>query len=234
MSGGGGVRVAVIDSGVNPAHPHMGPIAGGVAITDTGETDTSDDAWIDRLGHGTAVMAAIQERAPDAAFFAVKVFHDALRTRALSLVRAIDWCLAADIDVINLSLGTTNAQYTEAFADAVERCARRGTLIVAAREANGTPCYPGSLSGVIGVGLDWDIPRETYRAVREESGRIVFHAAGYPRPIPGVPPTRNLYGISFAVAAVTGFAASACAAVGAVAPLERFSAVESFLVKPGG
>ena len=134
---GGGVRVAVIDSGVNPAHPHIGPIAGGVAITDAGETDTSDDAWIDRLGHGTAVMAAIQERAPDAAFFVVKVFHDALRTRALSLVRAIEWCLAANIDVINLSLGTTNAQYTEAFADAVERCARRGTLIVAAREANG-------------------------------------------------------------------------------------------------
>jgi hypothetical protein len=35
----------------------------------------------------------------------------------------------------------------------------------------------------------------------------VFRAAGYPRPIPGVPPERNLKGLSFAVANVTGVVA---------------------------
>jgi hypothetical protein len=32
-------------------------------------------------------------------------------------------------------------------------------------------------------------------------------ASGYPRPIPGVPPERNISGLSFAVANVTGFLA---------------------------
>jgi hypothetical protein len=35
----------------------------------------------------------------------------------------------------------------------------------------------------------------------------VFRATGYPRPIPGVPRERNLSGISFAVANVSGFLA---------------------------
>jgi subtilisin family serine protease len=200
------LSVAVIDSGVNPTHPHISSVAGGVAVTMAGEIDTSDGAWVDRLGHGTAVMAAIQEKAPDAQFFAVKVFHDALQTRALVLVRAIDWCLKHDMDVINLSLGTVNATYTEAFVDAVARCAERGTLLVAAREANGTPCYPGCLPGVFGVGLDWELPRETYR-LDHQDGRPVFYASGYPRPIPGVALTRNLYGISFAVANMCGLIA---------------------------
>jgi len=39
-------------------------------------------------------------------------------------------------------------------------------------------------------------------------------ASGYPRPIPGVQPRRNLYGISFAVAQASGFAARAALALG--------------------
>ena len=37
-----------------------------------------------------------------------------------------------------------------------------------------------------------------------------FFASGYPRPLPGVPPARNLNGISFAVANMSGFVARAC------------------------
>jgi len=40
--------------------------------------------------------------------------------------------------------------------------------------------------------------------------RVEFSASGYARPIPGVPPERNLNGISFAVANMTGFVARAC------------------------
>lgn len=227
---GAKIRVAAIDSGVNPAHPHIGQIAGGVAVNMEGMVDPANDAWIDKLGHGTAVMAAIQQGAPAADFFAVKVFHDALQTRAVALVRAIDWCLSQNIDVINLSLGTVNPSYIEAFADAVERCVQRGTVIVAAREANGTPCYPGSLPGVISVGLDWDTPRATYRC-EEKDGAAVFFTAGYPRPIPGVSPSRNLYGISFAVANMTGFVLRARAAVEPTPLHQRFTAVQRHLQK---
>ncbi len=220
------VRVAVVDSGVNPRHPHITPVAGGVGISMAGEIDSSETSWLDRLGHGTAVMAAIQEKAPEARYFAVKVFHDALQTRALALVRAIDWCIAQNIDVINLSLGTVNAAYVEAFDDAVSRCTERGIILAAAREANETPCYPGCLAGVFGVGLDWDVPRDTYRV--ETTERPVFYASGHPRPIPGVPQSRNLHGISFAVANMSGIIARSCA--GLTASPGRFAEIEALLI----
>ena len=220
------VRVAVIDSGANPTHPHITRVAGGVCITATGDFDREALAWIDKLGHGTAVLAAIQEKAPDATYFAVKVFHDALQTRAVTLVRALDWCIDTGIDVVNLSLGTLNATYADAFEDAIARCARHGILVVAAREANGSPCYPGCLPHVFGVVLDWDVPRDTYRA-KKQDGRHVFYASGHPRPIPGVALTRNLYGVSFAVANMCGFVVQACGTTGA----RTYSKIEAELIR---
>ena len=45
-----------------------------------------------------------------------------------------------------------------------------------------------------------------------------MHASGYPRPIPGVPPERNLKGISFAVANVTGLLCLHLQPAGGLAP----------------
>jgi len=57
--------------------------------------------------------------------------------------------------------------------------------------------------------LDWSIPREECRVTVRAGSPPVSHASGYPRPIPGVPPERNLQGLSFAVANVTGAVAAA-------------------------
>ena len=204
---GRGVRIAVIDSGVHPDHPHIraGHILPGMTIVSDGTTLAGDDAALDRLGHGTAVTAAIQEKAPDAEILPIRVFHDALRTSARVLAAAIELSLDRGADVINLSLGTVNPAHRALFARLVTRAAEQGALIVAAREANGAPCLPGALQDVLGVGLDRDVPRETWRVERG-----VLYALGYPRPIPGVPQRHNLYGISFATAQASGFAARAC------------------------
>jgi hypothetical protein len=57
--------------------------------------------------------------------------------------------------------------------------------------------------------LDWSVPRDEVEIVQDDRG-IAFRASGFPRPIPGVPPERNLFGLSFAVANVTGFLALVC------------------------
>lgn len=204
---GRGVRIGVIDSGVFPHHPHIGPIAGGVAILSEGEVSDDPRAWLDRIGHGTAVTAAIQEKAPAAEIHAVKVFHDGLKTSGAALVRAIDWCVTQRLDLVNLSLGSTNPAHRELFATAVERAVASGVTLVAARQNGEDLCFPGALSGVVGVGLDWDIPRDRYD-LRTTDGATVCYASGYPRPVPGVPAQRNLSGISFAVANVTGLMAA--------------------------
>jgi len=200
------VRIAVIDSGVHPDHPHIAAdrLLAGASVRVDGSIELGDA--LDRLGHGTAVTAAIQEKAPDAEILPVRVFHDALRTSAQALAAAIEWSLAERAQLINLSLGTANPAHAPLFARLVAEAEAAGALIVAAREAEGQPCWPGALDGVLGVGLDWDCPRETWHVIDG-----VVHASGYPRPIAGVPPRRNLYGISFATAQACGFAAQAFA-----------------------
>lgn len=215
------LRIAVIDSGVNPRHPHIGEVAGGASVDPDGVV--SEGLFLDRLGHGTAVMAAIQEKAPDAEYYAVKVFESALRTSAAGLRAAMDWCLEQKMDVVNLSLGTVNPAHAEMLSQAAARAGAAGMLIVAARAAEGEPCYPGCLPGVFGVDVDWECPRDTYRLLNG-----VLAASGYPRPVPGVPLNRNLQGISFAVANACGFVVRSCQAAGEIRA-ERAARVRQIL-----
>ena len=207
MSGGAagrGVTVAVIDSGVNPDHPHVAGVAGGVWIELSG--DASGD-FVDRLGHGTAVFAAIQEKAPGAELFAVRVFDDSLKTSVRGLVAAIDWAVEHCARVVNLSLGTLREEHAEALDGAVGRLAEAGGVVVAAAEADGRRWWPGSLPSAVGVVMDADCPRDCVEVRGWAGGGRVVAASPYPRPIPGVPVERNLKGISFAVANVTGMLA---------------------------
>ena len=199
-----GVRIAVIDSGVHADHPHVIGVAGGVAITQDGREENN---FVDRLGHGTAVTAVIREKAPDAAIFAVKIFHDSLATRIQPLLRAIDWSVENGMHLINLSLGTSNQEHEPVLLAAVESARAKGILLVAAFEDSGVRWLPGALPGAVPVTLDWDCPRDQYRTSTLANGRTLYHASGYPRPIPNLPPERNLKGISFAVANVTGLLA---------------------------
>jgi len=202
---GRGVRIAVIDSGVHAGHPHVGGVSGGVALREDG---TILDEFVDRLGHGTAVTAAIREKAPDAEIFVVKVFWERLATTPATLVRAINEAVAGGAKLANLSLGTTDGRWRDALATAIAQAHERGTFIVAANEDNGVQWLPGSLDGVVPVTLDWSCPREAYRVI-EQGERTVIATSGYPRDIPGVLRERNIKGISFAVANAAGFVARA-------------------------
>lgn len=200
-------KVAIIDSGVHPTHPHITAcrLLPGVSVLADGTVLTDAHEALDKLGHGTAVTAAIQELAPQADLLPIRVFRDGLRASARALATGIRQALEAECDLINLSLGTTNPQHAEVFALLAEEAADHGALIVAAFEAEGQPCWPGCLPQVLGVGLDWDLPRGQPQISPD---RHMVMASGYPRPIPGVEPRRNLYGVSFAVAQVTGWIAA--------------------------
>lgn len=224
------VRVAVIDSGAHVPHPHLPSIAGGVAFDLTGEQ--SDDIT-DRLGHGTAAAAAIHEKAPAAELHIVKVFDRELATTVPTLIRAIDWAIDQGMHIANLSLGTAHDFREEELRPVVRRAVEAGVLLVSAHEFGGKLWYPGSMPGAVGVVMDPTQDRETVCTVRaaspgsagsaetsegtgssghgEEPGAEeerpvprVIRASPYPRPVPGVPPERNLNGISFAVANASG------------------------------
>lgn len=201
---GRGVRIAVVDSGVHASHPHVGGIAGGFGLR---EGALVEDC-VDRLGHGTAVAAAIREKAPGAELLAVKVFFEKLATDVETLARAIVEAAGRGAGVINLSLGTAEIGHRARLEDAI-LCARQdGAIVVAARDDAGVSWLPGSLDSVAAVRSDPTLDRRAYD-VRMVNDRPVIVTAPYPRDIPGVPRERNLNGISFAVANASGFVARA-------------------------
>jgi hypothetical protein len=180
------VRVAVVDSGIAPGHPHVGSVGGGVCLIC--EADRTGE-YRDRHGHGTAVAAVIRQKAEDAEL----------------LARAIRWAADHRAHVINLSLGTPNERHREGLSSAMQHATRCGALVVGALESDGQLLFPGSLPGAVAVRLDPECPRD--ELIVEDAATLRVRASGYPRPIPGVPPERNLFGISFAVANTTGFLA---------------------------
>jgi len=201
---GRGIRIAVIDSGVHASHPHVGAIVGGVAFDDNGQ---EHDDFVDRLGHGTAVAAAIHEKAPGAALLVVKVFDRSLTATGHALAAAIRWSIAQRVHIVNLSLGTTNAGHRAVLEDVVGEATGAGITVVAAAPDEQHAWLPGGITGVVAVELDWACPRDVCHMRHDEHGQMRVRASGYPRPIPGVPPEHNLRGVSFAVANVTGLLA---------------------------
>ncbi len=198
------VRIGIVDSGVNAAHPHIGGIAGGISID--GEGSSPD--YLDRLGHGTAVAALIHSLAPEAALLCARVFDRNLATSIAQVIRAIDWCLENGAGVVNLSLGTANPAHRADFVAALERVESAGAVLVSAFEIEGRLMLPGSLPGAVGVTADPECGVHRYRRVFRD-GKLVFRAPPFPRQIPGVPPFRNIHGVSFAVAHISAHLASA-------------------------
>jgi subtilisin family serine protease len=186
----------VIDSGVHASHPHVGAVGECVSL------DPPDGDIVDRLGHGTAVAAAIRDIAPGTTLIVGKIFDRSLSTNAAVLARGIDWAVERHARIINLSLGTPNVAHVATLGASVARAAAAGAIVVSARESAGVVWLPGSIDGVASVIANPTLERDELEI--DERG---FAAAPYPRPIPGVPRERNLSGVSFAVANVSGFLA---------------------------
>jgi subtilisin family serine protease len=199
------LRIAVIDSGVHADHPHIGGVSGGLGIDNDGRVESD---YVDRLGHGTAVTAVIREKAPAAEIFCIKVFDRELAATGTALVAAIEKAIEHSADIVNLSLGTQNRDHEPALASVVAEATAAGLVVIAAGEQDGVRWLPGTLPAVWPVLLDWSIARDECRVAMRAGAAPVFSASGYPRPIPGVPPERNLMGLSFAVANVTGLVAA--------------------------
>jgi subtilisin family serine protease len=220
---GKGILIAVIDSGVHAAHPHVGGVSGGIAI---GEDGTLLDEYVDRLGHGTAVTAAIREKAPDAGILAIKVFWQSLATDVATLVRAIDEAAARGAAVINLSLGTADMRHRAVLEAAAAGARARGAIVVAAHDDGGVRWLPGCLDDVVAVRADWTCARDAYDVAVVED-RPVIAASAYPRDIPGIPRERNVNGVSFAVANAAGFVARALEASPGADAAGVFAVLES-------
>jgi subtilisin family serine protease len=197
------VTVAVIDSGINGSHPHVGGIVPGVTFS------TGDDGAIireeggrDEIGHGTAIAGVIRLHAPAARLTALKIFKNDLTASMAALIAAMEWAVSAGSRIIHLSLGTTQARYREPLQAACRKASAQNTLVVAAARSADDRIFPAVFDTVIGVYQNPACPPESM--IHHPGGPVNFGAHGRPRPIPGLPQDRNFRGSSFAAAHVTG------------------------------
>ena len=149
-STGAGVKVAVIDSGIDAAHPAVGGVAGYVAI-EAGPNDELryDEApHGDAYGHGTACAGIIRRLAPDCALYSVKVLGADLTGRGIVFAAGLRWAIERGMQVCNLSLSTGRNDFFGLFHELADLAYfRHIPLVCAANNAPG-PSYP-SLYGVV-------------------------------------------------------------------------------------
>ena len=163
-STGSGVTVAVVDTGIDKYHPDLADnILGGLNFVYKGRKLTPSK-WDDDNGHGTHVAGIIAATdneigvigvAPEAKLYAVKVL-DASGSGWLSdVVAAVELCVDDQMDVVNMSLGTTYDY--PLLEQACQVAAEAGILLVAAAGNEGADVlYPAAYSSVIAVGATYD------------------------------------------------------------------------------
>ena len=158
---GAGIKVAIVDSGIDAAHPAVGGVAGGVVIEPDadapGGTREREESHDDLYGHGTACAAIIRGLAPGAELYSVRVLGTRLTGRAQVFARGLEWCLERGMHVVNLSLSTTNDQYYARFHELCDRAAFERVLLVSALANEPKATYPSQFSTVFSVAAT-DVP----------------------------------------------------------------------------
>ena len=148
---GEGVKVAIIDSGIDRSHEILQRVTAGICFEfSAGSVHTSQD-YRDTSGHGTAVASIIKKKAPGTELYAIKIFDQSLIVEQKILVESIRWAIDQNVDIINLSLGTTDAQVKQVLLDVCKVATKKGIAIVAAEHNSGQESYPAYFSNVIGV-----------------------------------------------------------------------------------
>ena len=153
---GDGVRVAVLDSGIDADHAALEGCVdeeAGLALqlSDTGEVIEQPGPHPDLVGHGTACAGIIHSLAPQATITSVRVLGAALSGRSKVFLRGLAWAVEQGYDVINLSLTTCRRDWALAFYELCDKAYFRGCFVVTA--ANNLPVvsFPSLFSSVASV-----------------------------------------------------------------------------------
>jgi len=152
-STGAGVKVAVIDSGVDAGHPAVGGrIAGYAAITEKDGTVTVDTApHRDLFGHGNACAGIIRSLAPDCEIYSVRVLGPMLAGRGAVFAAGLRWAIENGMQVCNMSLGTTRKEFFSVLHELADLAYFRGVMLVTAANNNPVPSFPSVYASVISV-----------------------------------------------------------------------------------
>ena len=156
-STGQGVRIAVVDSGLEYDHPALGgQVLGGVIVeydqaAEDGIRIVEDSQPQDLSGHGTACAGIIHSLAPEAELWSVRVLGRDARGRAVQFAGGLNWAIENGMQAINLSLSTSRQEYYALFHEIADDAYFRNVILVSAVNNIPAPSYPSLYSSVISV-----------------------------------------------------------------------------------
>lgn len=187
---GKGVRVAVIDTGVDDKNPQLTDAVDKAAGLDLLTKGKGGDPTNDEVGHGTKVAGIIAARpregtgfvglAPKATIIPIRQNDADSNGDSDTMARAIDHAVARGADVINISQDTTKPlSATSALAEAVRKAIARDVVVVASAGNDGLDgkvknTYPAAFDGVLAVASS---DRNNERAAFSQAGDFVGVAA---------------------------------------------------------
>ncbi len=145
---GRGVRVAIVDSGIDGSHPdlHGRVIESVEARVDNKRIVFDPSESGDSAGHGTACAGIISRIAPDAELYSIKVLGSAGLGDGQAFLAGLEYAIKKRFEVINLSLGTTKPQFFSPLHDLLDRAYQAGCIVVAAANNLPHPSFPSVFS----------------------------------------------------------------------------------------
>jgi subtilisin len=150
---GAGVKICVLDSGVDLDHPLVGEVQRSVAISiDQDEVLIEEDTAGDLCGHGTACAGVIRSLAPECELVSVRVLGAGYTGSGAILLEGLRWAIEQGFDVINMSLSTTKQKFAGLLHELADSAYFRRTMLVASAHNMPVESYPWRFSSVISVG----------------------------------------------------------------------------------
>jgi type VII secretion-associated serine protease mycosin len=229
---GKGIRVAVIDTGVDDVNPQLKSAVDAAAGKDLLKPDkdsASDDqrgktdGTVDEVGHGTKVAGIIAARpragtgfvglAPEATIIPIRQNDEKNSGSDKTMATAIDHAIAKGADVINISQDTTKPLSADsALGQAVQRAINAKAVVVASAGNDGMDgkakdTFPAAFPGVLAVASS---DRNNERAAFSQTGDFVGVAA------PGVDVVSTVPGNGQCIDNGTSFSAPYVAGVAAL------------------
>jgi subtilisin family serine protease len=151
---GEGVRVCILDSGVDASHPLVGELESAVVIS-LGEGDeviAEEDTVGDVSGHGTACAGIVRRLAPRAAVSSVRVLGPGFTGSGSVLLGGLRYAIEQGFHVINMSLSTTKKPFASVLHELADSAYFKRTVLVASAHNMPVESYPWRFSSVISVG----------------------------------------------------------------------------------
>ncbi len=153
-STGRGVRVCIVDSGVERDHPRVGIVDGAVVAqqADDGGVEVVEDDLGDVAGHGTACAGIIRSLAPDCGLYSVRVLGPQATGSGDVMMAGLAWAIEQGFDVVNLSLSTRRRDFADTLRELADSAYFQRTMLVSSAHNMAVESFPWRFSSVLSVG----------------------------------------------------------------------------------